>query len=64
MIRSKIVSVNFTYALKDGMWIKREDDSCSWQTHSALQAELGEAEYKRIRSIAYHDGMTGMWYSV
>jgi len=61
--RSKITAVNFTYALADGLWVRREDGSSTWLHFDSLIREVGATEAERLRKIAYANGWTGMWYN-
>lgn len=60
---SPITQVNFTFALPGMLWIKREDGSRECVDHIALVEEVGEVEAARLNKVAYHNGMTGMWYN-
>ena len=60
---TKIVEVNFTFALLGGMWIKDEYGQVEW-----LSDEQGIKDYpndwEKWHKIAYHNGWCGMWYKV
>ena len=62
-IPTKIIEVNFTFALMDGMWIKDELGQVTW-----CSDKQGMKDYKATWSewykIAYHNGWCGMWYKV
>ena len=61
---SKIVRVNFTYALPGGMWTERENGERQWESSQSLVAEFGTDEVMRLRHIAEGNGFTGIWYKV
>lgn len=58
-----ITHVNFSFAIEGGMWVRRTNGT-AWESFSELLKELGRSELDRLFSIAYHGGMTGMWYAV
>ena len=58
-----IAQVCFTFAIPGGMWIRREDGHVEWRTFLQLAEEVGEPRADQLRSIGYHGGSTGMWYS-
>ena len=59
---NRIIKVNFTWALPEGLWTIRENGDRDWESDKALLEELGRKEYDRIHKIAHHGGWTGMWY--
>jgi hypothetical protein len=60
--QTKIVSVNFTYALPGGMWIKDEYGQTEWVSDS--QGSKDYPQWSKWLEIAHQNGMTGMWYAV
>ena len=46
-----------------GLSVRYSDGTQEWVPFSQLTAALGQAEVSRLYKIAYHGGMTGMWYN-
>ena len=59
---TRIIEVNVSFAIPDGMWVKFDDGSVTWLHFKELDKLVGKKECDRLYRIAYHNGMTGMWY--
>ena len=62
-MKTKIVAVNFTFALMGGMWIKNEQEEVTWISDGQGKKEYPDT-WDSWHKIAYHDGWCGMWYNV
>lgn len=58
-----ITQVNFSWAIPGGLWVRRANGQQDWIDIESLVLEVGAAEAKRLQDVAYHNGMTGMWYN-
>ena len=58
-----ITQVNFTWSIPGGLWVRRGSEQGEWIDMESLVAEVGAAEARRLQDVAYHNGMTGMWYN-
>lgn len=60
--KTRIVEVNFTFALMGGMWLKDEFGQVAWVSDAQGLKEYPDT-WERWHRVAYHDGWCGMWYA-
>ena len=60
--QTRICEVNFTFALRDGMWVKDEIGQVEWYANT--YGARVYPKWEQWANVAYDNGWTGMWKKV
>jgi hypothetical protein len=58
-----ITQVCYSYANDNGLAVRYEDGTQEWLSFAEIEKAYGPGHCSVLYKIAFHGGMTGMWYN-